>query len=110
MRLPRIRTTSFGLLGVALFASPAWAQTSPPAAAAVAPRLNDAAELARVVGLYEAGKYGACADSLHLLLSDTSARPLRDPDVVESARIYQAACLIGSGDQQGADEPLRAAI
>ncbi len=30
--------------------------------------------------------------------------------MVESARIYHAACLIGSGQNQLADEPLRAAI
>jgi hypothetical protein len=74
------------------------------------PRLNDAAELARVVSLYEAGKYGECTEALTHLLRPDSPRPLRAPDVVESARIYNAACLIGSGQNQGADEPLRAAI
>ncbi|HEY0465362.1 MAG TPA: hypothetical protein VGC79_14205, partial [Polyangiaceae bacterium] len=39
-----------------------------------------------------------------------SAHPFSDPDVIESARIYHAACLIGSGQTQAADEPLRAAI
>ncbi len=63
-----------------------------------------------MVSLYEAGKYGACVDSFRLLLASDSARPLRDPDVVESARIYHAACLIGIGQNQQADEPLRAAI
>jgi hypothetical protein len=66
--------------------------------------------LARVVSLYEAGKYGECAESFHRLLSADSPRPLHDPDVVESARIYHAACLIGMGQNQQADEPLRAAI
>jgi hypothetical protein len=95
-----------------LFATSAWAQTVTPAVSAAAPppQLNDSAELARVVSLYEAGKYGECADSLHKLLSEDSARPLRDADVVESARIYHAACLIGSGQPLLADEPLRAAI
>jgi len=80
------------------------------AATTAPPQLNDAAELARVVSLYDAGKYGECADALHALLSEDGARPLHDRDVIESARIYHAACLIGSGRPQLADEPLRAAI
>lgn len=103
--------TSLAAVGMALFALPALAQTAPRGPiVSEAPRLNDTAELARVVSLYEAGKYGDCADSLHRLLSGDSAHPLRDPDVVENARIYHAACLIGSGQTQSADEPLRAAI
>ncbi|HEY4102785.1 MAG TPA: hypothetical protein VGM44_02805 [Polyangiaceae bacterium] len=90
--------------------APPTTASAPAAAAATAPQLNDSAELARVVGMYEAGKYVQCADSLRSLLSESSARPLRDPDVVESARIYHAACLIGSGQPELADEPLRAAI
>jgi len=113
MSLSRHCASSVVLCLVAvLFATSAWAQTVAPAVSAAAPppQLNDSAELARVVSLYEAGKYGECADSLHRLLSEDSARPLRDPDVVESARIYHAACLIGSGQPLLADEPLRAAI
>ncbi|MEO7033871.1 MAG: hypothetical protein ABI548_08310 [Polyangiaceae bacterium] len=112
MSLSRI-CPSLGLLLVTLFASPLRAQSAPPAHAplvAEPPRLNDTAELARVVSLYEAGKYGLCADSFHRLLSADSPRPLHDPDVVEAARIYHAACLIGIGQNQQADEPLRAAI
>jgi hypothetical protein len=103
--------SSVGLLAAVLYAPLLRAQTAPhPPVVLDAPRLNDTAELARVVSLYEAGKYGECANSLHLLLSADSPRPFRDLDVVESARIYQAACLIGSGQNQAADEPLRAAI
>jgi hypothetical protein len=112
MSLSRHRASSFGLclVGV-LFASPLWAQAATPVVAATAPpQLNDSAELARVVSLYEAGKYGECADSLHDLLREDGPRPLRDRDVIESARIYHSACLIGSGKPQLADEPLRAAI
>jgi len=96
---------------MALFASSLHAQGAPRGPiVSDAPRLNDAAELARVVNLYEAGKYGDCADSLSHLLSGESAHPFHDPDVIENARIYHAACLIGSGQTQLADEPLRAAI
>lgn len=103
------------MLGAVLFAPPLWAEPKTPTAPhtgplAGEPQLNDAAELARVVSLYEAGKYGECADSLHRLLSSDGPRPLHEPDVIESARIYHAACLIGSGQNRLADEPLRAAI
>jgi len=102
---------SLAVLGWSLFASPLRAQTAARGQVAPeAPRLNDAAELARVVSLYDAGKYGECADSLNRLLSGDSAHPFHDPDVIENARIYHAACLIGSGQTQLADEPLRAAI
>src|SRR4051812_23791643 len=96
--------------GPLLWAAPLWAQTPTrapapaprPPSAPEPPRLNDSAELARVVALYEAGKYGECADSLYRLLSNESAHPLHDPDVIENARIYHAACLIGSGLNQQA--------
>jgi len=124
MSLPRFCASSLALLTLASLPELAHAQARPssaPSAPAVgAPaatppvadpvRVSDTVELARVVGLYEAGKYGDCADSLSRLLSADSPRPLRDPDVVESARIYHAACLIGRGKPQLADEPLRAAI
>ena len=103
--------TSLAVLGTVLLAPSLRAQTTPHGPTVTeAPRLNDAAELARVVGLYEAGKYGECASSLKRLLSTEGPHPFHEPDVIESARIYHAACLIGSGQNQLADEPLRAAI
>src|SRR6188768_891748 len=103
--------TSLAVLGTVLLAPSLRAQTTPHGPTVTeAPRLNDAAELARVVGLYEAGKYGECASSLKRLLSSEGPHPFHDPDVIESARTYHAACLIGSGQNQLADEPLRAAI
>lgn len=99
------------MLGTVLLAPPLRAQTTPHGPVITEPpRLNDRAELARVVSLYEAGKYGECASALKPLLSGEGAHPFHDPDVIESARIYHAACLIGSGQNQLADEPLRAAI
>jgi len=102
---------SLAMLGTVLCAPALRAQT-PPHAPVISdtPRLNDAAELARVVSLYEAGKYGECASALGPLLSGENAHPFRDLDVIENARIYHAACLIGSGQNELADEPLRAAI
>jgi len=104
--------TSLAVLWTVLIAPPLCAQTTPRGPViSESPRLNDRAELARVVSLYDAGKYGDCASSLNRLLSSgESAHPFHDLDVIESARIYHAACLIGSGQTQLADEPLRAAI
>lgn len=111
MSVSRLRATSIGLLFSIAVAAPVRAQTTQkPVVTNEPPHLTDTAELARVVSSYEAGKYGECADSLRRLLTADSARPLHDPDVIESARIYHAACLIGSGQTQAADEPLRAAI
>lgn len=72
--------------------------------------LSDEAKLAGVVSLYEAGKYRECAEGLSKLLSATSEQHLREPGIVATARIYHAACLIGSGSPEAADEPLREAI
>ena len=99
------------VLGAVLFAPALRAQTTPHGPViSDTPRLNDTAELARVVSLYEAGKYGECASALSPLLGGEGTHPFRDLDVIESARIYHAACLIGSGHNTQADEPLRAAI
>jgi hypothetical protein len=83
---------------------------SAPRPRAKSVRLTDEGELAKVVGLYEAGKYTECANALVPLLEPNSTRRLRERNVVEDARIYLAACLIGSGKPEAADEPLRAAI
>jgi hypothetical protein len=73
-------------------------------------RMSDEAELAQAVGLFEAGKYAQCADELALLLDPKSREPLRDPEVIATARIYHASCLIGGGRTAEADQPLRDAI
>ena len=56
-------------------------------------RLSDEAELARVVGLYEAGKYRECSEHIERLLDPIGKAPLRQPAIVENARVYWAACL-----------------
>jgi hypothetical protein len=73
-------------------------------------RLSDEAELSRVVGLYEAGKYAECSSEIYRLLDPTGRNPLRQPSIVENARVYWAACLLGAGQGDEADAPLRAAI
>lgn len=72
--------------------------------------LSDQAELARVVSLYEGGKYAECASEFGRLLGSDGGRKLREERVIERARIYHAACLIGSGKPELADAPLKAAI
>jgi hypothetical protein len=72
--------------------------------------LSDEAELARIVGLVGAARYEECSARLALLLDPKGARPLRDRNVIETARIYHATCLIGLDKVALADEPLRAAI
>jgi hypothetical protein len=73
-------------------------------------RLSDEAELARVVGLYEAGKYRECSEQIERLLDPIGKAPLRQPAIVENARVYWAACLLGAGAGDAAEAPLRAAI
>jgi hypothetical protein len=72
--------------------------------------LSDDAELSRVVGLYEAGKYRECGSELERLLDPTGRSPLKQPAIIENARVYWAACLLGAGEGDAADAPLRAAI
>jgi len=97
-------------------AEPARAPGSPSAAHAgeravpAEERLSDEAELARVVGLVEAAKYEECAARLSRLLDPKNPHPLTDPQVLETARLYHATCLIGLGKKEQADVPLRAAI
>lgn len=73
-------------------------------------RLSDEAELARVAGLYEAGKYRECSNELERLLDPLGKAPLRQSAMVENARVYWSACLLGAGETDEADAPLRAAI
>jgi len=73
-------------------------------------RLSDEAELARIVGLVDAAKYEECAARLGHLLDPKSPHPLVQPQIIETARIYDATCLMGLGKDEQADEPLRAAI
>jgi hypothetical protein len=92
------------------------AQTKPPAPGPAAPanpsseRLGDDLELQRVIGLYDVGKYDECARELDRLLDPKGQRPLQRRQVKETARIYHAACLIGSGQFERSDAPLRDAI
>jgi hypothetical protein len=91
-------------------AKPAAASEPSPASKKPEERLSDEAELARVAGLYEAGKYRECGSELERLLDPLGKAPLRQSAIVENARVYWAACLLGAGEIEAADAPLRAAI
>lgn len=100
------------LLAAALWA---WAprvaaQPAPPSAAPGRAQLSDEAEFLRAVSLYDAGKYEDCVSTFSGLLDPSSERTLRDSAIIERARVYYAACLIGAGQPEAADAPLRDAI
>ena len=69
----------------------------------------DEASLQLAVSLYEAGKYDECINDFAKLLPKGQPR-LEDPEVIERARIYYAACLIGAGKVEPAEEQMRRAI
>lgn len=95
------------LAGAVAMAAPARAQSAEPPSEVA---LSDAAELARIVSLVEAAKYEECVARLDRLLDPSSGRPLKNSEVIESARMYHATCLIGLGKPELADVPLRNAI
>jgi hypothetical protein len=89
---------------------PAGKTASEPPSRRADERLSDEAELSRVAGLYEAGKYRDCVSEVERLLDPLGKAPLRQAAIVENARVYWAACLMGAGEVNAADAPLRAAI
>lgn len=91
-------------------AAPGKVAVTPKPASPAPGQLSDEAELARIAGLYEAAKYRECSVEIERLLDPTAHRTLRQTGVVENARVYWAACLLGAGEGDAADAPLRAAI
>ena len=73
-------------------------------------QLSDEAELARAVLLYDSGRYAECVAEFEPLVAESSERKLRDRVLVERARVYLAACLMGTGQVARADEVLRKAV
>ncbi len=110
MRAERLRGVAVFLAAAALAVAPAARAQTAPTDAGGGEQVSDEAELARVTSLYEAGQYAECVKQLGSLLDPKSRDHLTDPSIVETARVYYAACLIGSGHADKADEPLREAI
>jgi hypothetical protein len=105
----------------------AFAQTaSPPAAqATAAPQgstasqamaepeelpLDDAAGFAHARSFYEVSDYKGCQEAFSTLLRVDAPNRLKNRALIEEARIYKAACLLGLGRPRDADEQLKVAI
>lgn len=81
-----------------------------PEAPAERARLSDGAELDRIIELYMAGNYLACAQDLSLLLDSNEPAGFSDPVIVERGRLYYATCALLQGDEVKARKSLRAAL
>ncbi len=103
-RLRALLTISaLGCIASPVCAQPAPAPTRPGA------ELSDEAELRRVQAFYDAGKYVECVREFDTLIGGPKPN-LEDPSVLESARVYYAACLIAVGKNAKADDQFRAAL
>lgn len=76
----------------------------------IAERLGEEAELVRATSLYDSGQYSACVDAFDRLLNPDEPRRLRAASMVETARTYHGACLIGVGRTTDAERVFREAI
>ncbi len=72
--------------------------------------LSDEANVARAVLDFDSGRYAECAVQFAELLDPNGSRRVSEPELVERARVYRAACLIGLGKTDEADTELRSAI
>jgi hypothetical protein len=97
----------------------AFAQTAAPrAGAAEAPAageseelpLDDSAAFAHARSFYEVSDYKGCQEAFSALLRVDAPNRLKSRALIEEARIYQAACLLGLGRPRDADEQLKVAI
>ncbi len=101
-----IRSTLIALSLVALAATQGGRASAQPAPPAV--ELSDEGKLDRVVTLFESGKYAECTTEFKKLL--VPEPDVEDPDILERARTYYAACLMAVGKNGDADEQFRTAI
>lgn len=72
--------------------------------------LDEAAAFARARAHYEASNYKSCEQSFSDLLSPGAPNRLRSRELIEQARIYKAACLMGLGRPRDAEEQLKVVI
>jgi hypothetical protein len=71
--------------------------------------LSDSGKLDSAKTLYDAGKYTECVKQFDALIGH-EPHQIHEPDVLERARIYYAACLIAVNKTPRADDQMRAAI
>jgi len=86
------------------------ASVGAPAPSPERERLSDAGELERIISLYSGGKYEECTREVVHLLDPENKDRLRNPEVLEEARLYHATCLVMNGREKEAISPLRAAL
>ncbi len=101
LRSLRVSCASLGAL--VLLAGPVRADDDPSGT-------GELVELERGRLAYQAGRYDECARLLGEALGESGVRRLKDAEVIREARLYRAACLIGSGQDEDADAELTLAI
>ena len=72
--------------------------------------LSEEASFARAALHFDSGRYAECANQFEELLDSTNSQQIRDVELVERARVYRAACLLGMGKTEDADKELERAI
>ena len=109
--LPQALCLGIGLLGApAVVAQPADpAPLDERAGEDDRPRLSDSAEVSRAASLYDSSQLEHCVVAFEDLLTP-GARMLTEPEPIERARVYLAACLIGVGELERSEEVFAEAI
>ena len=113
MDRPRQRVTALTVGLCLLMAQGARAQDSTPtgeSAPEQSASLDDATRFAQARSFYEAGSYQQCRETFKDLLDRESDRRLQDGSVIESARVYYAACLIALKEFDAAEAQMEAAL
>jgi hypothetical protein len=91
-------------------ASPAATPGAQAAADSETLPLDDGAAFAHARSFYEVSDYKGCQEAFSVLLRVDAPNRLKSRALIEEARIYQAACLMGLGRPRDADEQLKVAI
>lgn len=113
MDRPRQRVTALTVGLCLLLSRGAIAQDSTPTGESAPEQtasLDDATRFAQARSFYEAGSFEQCRETFSDLLNPQSERRLQDVSVIESARVYYAACLIALKDFDAAEEQMEAAL
>lgn len=97
-------------LGLCCLASNAAAQVPDEVEDTTDPETADAVALERGKLEYQSGRWVECAEVLGRALDIKNEHRIRDTELIREARLYRAACLIGSGQDSAAEEELRAAV
>jgi tetratricopeptide (TPR) repeat protein len=96
--MTKLRNVSiwFAMLAVVLTAAPA--------------RADDATELVRAKASFDAGRYAEGVERFRELLNPAAPNALHEPNAIERARAYYAACLIALGRSDEAEAEIEKVI